>query len=115
MMPISGTPSGEEGQRAIDRIDDPDRAILGRRGASFLADDAVVRIGHRDHRAQTVLDGAIDIGHRAAIGLRFGREATLMRLADDRAAHIGQPAGEFGKFINEGLLHVPGLSTTGPG
>ena len=63
--------AGDEGARAVDRIDDPDMVARRVLGAELLAEYAVAGILGPDQRADGLLGLAVGLGHRIESALQL--------------------------------------------
>src|SRR5262249_38799259 len=95
-------PPRNEGLRAVDGIEDPDELGVAAVGAMLLADHAVVGIALADQRADGRLGRAVGQRDRALVRLRLDPDAAAEIAPGDRAAGIGEPAGEGDEIIGYG-------------
>jgi hypothetical protein len=101
-MPATASPSaGDEGPRAVNRIDDPDMRAGTVLGAKLLTQDAVVRILRVDDGADRLFGLAVGLGDRVEAGFQLVGHRTLAAESRQRlgSGRIGDLAEERRAYI----------------
>ena len=88
-----GRASGDEGTRAVDRVQNPAQRRLGPVEAEFFAHYPMVRETFGQHCAYRQFGGAVGDRHRRLVSLQNRGEARAEEGTDDRPGDIG---GGFG-------------------
>src|SRR3546814_12634502 len=96
-------PPGDEAAGAVNRIENPDAPGIFPDDAIFLAHDAVIGPLFLQYCAHGRFSGAISLGHRRQIALRFNRESGpskrtngITRRVDNGRASCREKVGDSG-------------------
>ncbi len=81
-------PAGDEGPRAVDRVQQPHPFGIGPVGAEFLAPDAVFRNALAQESTQHQFGSTIGFRHRRGVGLAFHRHAGAEKGQDEATGGV---------------------------